>query len=209
MGAEQQILDVINYDYTELRKRFKTADTLALGCLGNHDSAPGDVFHTAAEGQSWLYDNLTALWGPDVRQIPSALRTIARGAYYSVPAAAPGLTVISLNINYWSVQVTLHRCGPAALWATDPCGPLFYLLQNSQLTNATAHAYAEGIRQFEWLEEELEAATARQEAVHILGHQPPITGGSLARAWLTGNYARFSGIVERHSATIKGMFFGQ
>jgi len=182
-GAEQQILDVINYDYAELRKRFRANSTLTLGCLGNHDSAPGDVFHAAAEGQSWLYDNLTSLWATDVRSSPAALRTISRGAYYSVPGAAPGLTVIALNINYWSSQ-------------------------NPQLTNATAHAYAEGILQFEWLEVELAAAVARHEAVHILGHQPPVTGGSVARAWLPGLYARFSGIVDRYSSTIKGMFFG-
>ena len=145
-GAEHQMLDIINYDYSELRKRFNSNSTLALGCLGNHDSAPGDVFHAASEGQSWLYDNLTRLWAPDVKHGAAALRTIARGGYYSVPSAAPGLTVIALNINYWSVQ-------------------------NPQLTNTTANAFEEGIRQFVWLEQELEAASKRHEAVHILGHR--------------------------------------
>lgn len=62
---------------------------------------------------------------------------------------------------------------------------------NSQISSNTTLAHAEGLAQFAWLAAELAAAAARNDAVHILGHQygtippafsylmlvpPPVTG---------------------------------
>ena len=68
------------------------------------NAAPGDVFYGGNEhgngSQSWLYNNLTALWGPDVGT--GGLSGIQRGGYFST-VAAPNLTVISCISNNFLV----------------------------------------------------------------------------------------------------------
>ena len=68
-----------------------------------------------------------------------------KGGYFAAQPL-PGLTVLSLNINYWATM-------------------------NSQISSNTTLAHAEGLAQFAWLAAELAAAAARNDAVHILGHQ--------------------------------------
>lgn len=179
--AQQQILDVIHYDWTTL-KAAMPAGTKVFGSLGNHDSVPGDVYYGANDDgkgqQSWEYNNLTALWADDVGDDPRSAETIRRGGYFASHAAAPGLTVISLNINYWVVQ-------------------------NPEAAKAGSSAAAEGARMMGWLGDELAAAEARGDAVHILGHQPP-TGD----AWLPGYWNEFTRLCGKYRKTIKGQFFG-
>ena len=106
--AQRQILDIMAWDWAMLKAHLPS--TRVLGSLGNHDSVPGDVYYGANDDgdglQSWEYNNLTALWGPDLglrTTNPAALKTLQRGGYYSVQVV-PGLTVVSLNINYWVKQ---------------------------------------------------------------------------------------------------------
>lgn len=139
-------------------------------------SVPGDVYYAGPE-QAWEYDNLTALWAPDLDHNPDALATVTKGGYFAAQPL-PGLTVLSLNINYW---VTM----------------------NSQATSNTTLAHAEGVAQFEWLAAELAAAAGRKDAVHILGHQPP-TAEPGSRSWLPGYYAKFSALCGAHKEIIKG-----
>lgn len=137
--AQQQILDVIHYDWTTLKAAMPSG-TKVFGSLGNHDSAPGDVYYGGNDGgngkQSWEYNNLTALWADDVGEDPLIAKTIRRGGYYASRAATPGLTVISLNINYWVVQ-------------------------NPEAGKAGSSAAMEGTRMMGWLADELSAAEAR------------------------------------------------
>lgn len=104
--AQQQILDIIHWDYQTL-KAAMPATTRIFGSLGNHDSVPGDVYYGLNDDgkgqQSWEYNNLTVLWGAEVGTDTATTATLKRGGYYS-SQAAKGLTVISLNINYWVVQ---------------------------------------------------------------------------------------------------------
>jgi hypothetical protein len=141
---------------------------------------PGDVYYAGAD-QAWEYDNLTTLWAPDLDHSADALATLKRGGYFSAQPVA-GLTVLSLNINYWATM-------------------------NPQLDHNTSLAYAEGQAMFEWLNTSLAAAAASNDAVHILGHQPPTSspgGGS----WLPGYYAKFSAWCSEYKDTIKAQFFG-
>jgi len=203
--AQRQILDVTSYDWRTIKAAPAAAAAQAsaqenpaaftnftswrvFGSLGNHDSAPGDVFYGMNDGgagrQSWQYENLTALWGEDLGLNggnPAARDTLRRGGYYSVPAAAPGLTVVSLNINYW-------------------------VLQNPEAVKPTSTAAQEGVRMMAWFEAELAAAAARGDAVHVLGHQPPTDGG--APSWLPGYWGRYTALCSEYAATLRGQFYG-
>ena len=130
--------------------------------------------------QSWEYNNLTALWGPDLglrTTNPAALKTLQRGGYYSVQVV-PGLTVVSLNINYW-------------------------VKQNPEAAKPDSAAAKEGLRMMTWLADELEAAQQRGDAVHVLGHQPPASND-----WVNGYWAQYSRLITQFNATIRGQFFG-
>jgi hypothetical protein len=179
-----QVLGIIGYSWAKLRE-LMPAGTRVLGSLGNHDSVPGDVFGGTA-GQAWMYRNLSALWAPDLADDAAALATVLQGGWFAARPAA-GLTVVSLNINYWCTYA--NGDGAAAL--------------------------AES--QFSWLEEVLAAATARGDAVHMLGHEPPGDaaprewaqwGGETNGQWAAGWWARFTGLCARYSGTIKGHFYG-
>jgi hypothetical protein len=189
-SAQRQILDIMTYDWRVLKAALPLPATRAFGSLGNHDSAPGDVFYgmndEPAPGggrQSWQYENLTALWAADLG-LPAdaaAEATLRRGGYYAVAGAAPGLTVISLNVNYW-------------------------VLQNPEAAKPNSTAAREGARMMAWLGDELRAAAARGDAVHVLGHQPPAAGG--APLWLPGYWGQFTALCNAYRDTIRGHFFG-
>ena len=74
--------------------------------------------------------------------------------------------------------------------------------QNSQLANNASAASQQGRDQFDWLGAELAAAAGRDDAVHILGHQPPSTG-----CW-TSHFPRYMALCAKYKDTIKGQFFG-
>jgi len=139
--AQQQILDVIHYDWKTLKAAMPSG-TKVFGSLGNHDSVPGDVYYGANDDgkgqQSWEYNNLTELWADDVGSAsdPSIAQTIRRGGYYASRTAATGLTVVSLNINYWVVQ-------------------------NPEAAKPGSSAAAEGARMMSWLGTVLAAAEAK------------------------------------------------
>ena len=90
---------------------------------------------------AWLYSTLAEEWGQWLGEAHSW--SITHGAYYSLNVA-PGLRVISLNMNY---------CMNKNIWlllnSTDPADEL------------------------QWLVYELQLSEFRWEKVHILGHIPP------------------------------------
>ena len=182
--SRAQVLGIINYNWQTLRA-LMPAGTRAFGSLGNHDSVPGDVFGDTA-GQAWMYTNLSALWAPDLAHKASALSTVVQGGWFATQPT-PGLTVISLNTNYWCTY------------------------QNTGASAALAEA------QFAWLEETLGSAAASGDAVHMLGHEPPGDaaprewaqwGGQTNGQWASGWWGRFTELCARYSDTIKGHFFG-
>ena len=130
---------------------------------------------------------MTSQWKDDLGGDAAALATLGRGGYFAtrpLPGRA-NLTVVSLNVNYWAQQ-------------------------NPELKNASSAATAEGLRMFVWLEQQLEEAAERGDAVHLLGHQPP-TGDQLSPGsgvWMPGNYARFAGLLSRFKGTVKASFWG-
>ena len=135
--AQRQILDVITWDWNTLQASLPS--TKIFGSLGNHDSVPGDVYYGFNDdgkgSQSWEYNNLTALWGADIGSERAGLSTLRRGGYYAT-RPMEGLTVISLNINYW-------------------------VTQNSEMSKANSSAQREGTRMMEWFGAELASAEAR------------------------------------------------
>ena len=119
--AQRQLLDIMHYDWRTLRARLPSASI--IGSFGNHDSSPGDVYYGDSR-QAWLYSNVSAsLWGMGLDA--SELKSLERGGYFA-HSYVKGLTVVSLNINYW-------------------------VTQNSQATDPNSTAAAEARRQFEWL----------------------------------------------------------
>ena len=107
------------------------------------------------------------------------LGMLKRGGYFST-VAAPNLTVISLNVNYW-----VHMNSAAVAPAGD----------------------AEGRRMMPWLEAELVTAEAGGHAVHILGHQPP-ADKDMQPAWFDGCWPQHVALCERFERSIQGHFYG-
>ena len=126
---------------------------------------------------SWLYRNLTEIFRPGLAGDGAALTTLARGGYYSTQPQK-GLTIMGLNINY-------------------------FVNQNPALSNRSGPAFAQAQMQFAWLEQELEAAETRGDAVWLLGHQPPEPS-----IWIPGFFPRFLRIIDRFKALIKVSLFG-
>ena len=115
--------------------------------LGNHDTAPGDVFD-GSEEMSWLYSSLVASFGVDFSADAPALADLGSFGWYSTASPVPGLRIVALNTNYWT-------------------------LLNPLLNNASSAASQLGSLQLQWLNETLRAAAAAGAAVYILGHVPP------------------------------------
>ena len=117
-----------------------------LPALGNHESVPVDSFpppsvELAGISMAWLYDTLAEAWAGWLG--PAHAWSVRKGAFYSLNPA-PGLRVISLNMNY---------CMNKNMWL---------------LLNSTDPA-----DQLQWLVYELQLAEFKGEKVHILGHIPP------------------------------------
>ena len=145
------------------------------GVLGNHDSSPGDVFD-GSEAMAWLYQSLLASFGADFSADASALADLACCGWYSTPSPQAGLRIVALNTNYLS-----------------PLNPL--------LANASGPAALLGARQLAWLNATLAAAAAAGEAVHILGHIPPV-------GWAPGVYDAFRAALTVHRGVVSSLFFG-
>jgi len=136
--------EIVRATARQLKKFFP--DVPVYPALGNHESVPVDSFpppSVSAEeaSMSWLYSTLSEEWGHWLGE--NHKWSITHGAYYSMNVA-PGLRVISLNMNY---------CMNKNLWlilnSTDPANEL------------------------QWLVFELQLAEFKGEKVHILGHIPP------------------------------------
>ena len=178
--AQQQINSIISYGWLTLRAALPHATM--LGSLGNHDASPGDVVYGDAR-QSWLFDHVAALWAPDLQHEPAALASVRKGGWFATRPVA-GLTVISLNINYWETQ-------------------------NPETKDPASSASKLGVAQFSWLEAALAAAEAVGDAVHILGHQPPGPNPpGPGDVWVDGTWPRLSVLVERYDHIVRGLFFG-
>ncbi len=139
--AEDQIVDIMTQAWNAVKQA--VPGVRIYGTLGNHDSAPGDVF-TGTEDMAWLYTHIAHLWADDLGNDVDALSTLTKGGYYAVRAAS-NLTIISLNTNYLSET-------------------------NPQMKSNTSAAFAMGKDMLNWFESELAKAKASSSAVHILGH---------------------------------------
>ena len=170
--AQAQITDNIAHAMAATRSALGVA---VYGVLGNHDSAPGDVFDGSAE-MSWLYSSLLASFGADFAGDTQALADLACCGWYSTLSPQAGLRIVALNTNYWS-----------------PLNPL--------LANTSGPAAELGARQLVWLNTTLAAAAKAGEAVHLLGHIPPI-------AWVPGVYEAFRAILTTHLGVVSSLFFG-
>lgn len=143
--AQRQITDIITYDWERLQAAMPNVPI--FGSLGNHDSVPGDVYYGGVR-QRWLYDELVNIWAASVGTRGPAVDTLQRGGYYAVShPTVPGLTVVSLNVNY-------------------------HVFQNPEASDVNSLAYSEGRRQLQWLNDTLSAAEEQGHRVHVLGHQP-------------------------------------
>ena len=178
--AQQQINDIISYDWRTLHAALPNATV--LGTLGNHDAAPGDVFYGTTR-QAWLYNHLGQVWADDLGHDSSALASVRKGGWYAT-RPVKGLTVISLNINYWETQ-------------------------NPQTADSSSEASKLGEDQFLWLQAALQAAETAGDKVHIIGHQPPGPNPpGPGDVWVAGAWPRFSMLVERFQHIVTGAFFG-
>ena len=187
-SGQTQLLDIIKWDYATLNAAFAGtpgASPAVFGCLGNHDSSPGDIY-LGTEAMQWLYANLSASWSPFLSVAAQA--TMQYGGWYATrPAATPGLVVVALNVNYW-------------------------VNQNPTAKTNGSEAWLMGQAQFEWLNATLLDAEARGEKVHMLGHQPPLSpswDGSVATVWVPGNWPRMANLMARFADTITVALFGQ
>ena len=120
------------------------------GVLGNHDTAPGDVFDGTAE-MAWLYSSLLDSFGSSFAGDSPALASLLKGGWYSTLSPVAGLRIVALNTNYFTVL-------------------------NPLLSNRTSAASLLGESQFAFLNASLAAAAARGERVLLLGHIPPSSG---------------------------------
>eukprot|EP00088_Acartia_fossae_P026753 TRINITY_DN2753_c0_g1_i2.p1 TRINITY_DN2753_c0_g1~~TRINITY_DN2753_c0_g1_i2.p1 ORF type:complete len:675 (+),score=82.41 TRINITY_DN2753_c0_g1_i2:37-2061(+) len=136
-------LKVLRETSDQLRQYFP--ETTILPALGNHESAPVDSFPPPfVEGDhsiSWLHNAMDTEWQKWLGPGPGV--TLQYGGYYSVNIA-PGLRVISLNMNY---------CMNKNFWL---------------LLNSTDPA-----QELKWLMYELQLAEFKGEKVHLIGHIPP------------------------------------
>jgi hypothetical protein len=136
-SAQEQVTTLIETGTAQVKMAFPKAKV--FGCLGNHDTAPGDVFGSTEE-MAWLYESLAITWAADLNHDETALRDLAKGGFYAVNASSPSLniTVVALNTNYWATM-------------------------NSKLKDLTGGAYALGQEQFVWLEGKLKEAQSAGE----------------------------------------------
>jgi len=136
-------LEVLHGTSDQLREFFP--NTMILPALGNHESAPVDSFPTpnikGKHSIDWLYNELDREWQTWIGPGPGP--TLRYGGYYSVNVA-PGLRVISLNMNY---------CMNKNFWL---------------LLNSTDPA-----EELKWLMYELQLSEFKGEKVHLIGHIPP------------------------------------
>ena len=142
--TRQSNLEIVRATARQLRDHFP--DVPVYPALGNHESVPVDSFPPPAMEEdtvsmSWLHSVLEEEWGAWLQGEDTW--SVRKGAYYSV-SVAPGLRVVSLNMNY---------CMNKNLWL---------------LLNSTDPAH-----QLQWLVYELQLAEFAGEKVHILGHVPP------------------------------------
>jgi hypothetical protein len=176
-AAQAQVLDIIAYDWATLKAQLPTSRL--YGSLGNHDSVPGDIFHAGGPGggQAWLYDNLTSLWADDVAREAPALATLKQGGYFAT-RAAPGLTVISLNVNYWCTFAPADAA---------PSGEAQFTWFAQALAEAEVRGDAVHILGHE---------------------PPGDDGSPHGGTWRPGFWARYTALCSKHERTIKGQFYG-
>ncbi|XP_075707385.1 sphingomyelin phosphodiesterase [Rhinoderma darwinii] len=113
--------------------------------VGNHESAPVNGFPPPSVygnlSSNWLYHAMAQEWEG---WLPTAaLETLRTAGFYAV-MVAPGLRLVSLNMNFCSTEN-------------------FWLLIN----------YTDPAGQLQWLVKVLQEAENNQEKVHIIGHIPP------------------------------------
>ena len=205
--AQQQINSIISHGWLTLRVALPNATI--LGTLGNHDASPGDVVYGDSR-QSWLYDHCAALWAPDLQHEPGALASVRKGGWFAT-RPVPGLTVISLNINYWCDYILkpMDFVLKAMEFMLKMRDSVPRETQNPQTADPTSSASKLGVAQFTWLEAALGTAVATGDKVHILGHQPPGPNPpGPGDPWVAGAWPRLSRLVERYRAHIQGLFFG-
>jgi hypothetical protein len=175
--AKEQIVTNIVNAFAALRLALPGVPI--YGAFGNHDSTPFDTFNNTAS-QAWLYDATAPSFTADFAADAAAAASFQAGGWYATSGPLPGLTIVSLNINYW---VNLNPAVDAL--SGDP------------------GALALGEAQFAFLDATLASVNATGGRAFILGHEPP------QGAWLTGLYSRYRAIVSQFPAcTVAASFWG-
>jgi len=146
-SAQSQILDNIANALAAVRAAHPGAPVFPS--LGNHDTAPGDVYGGADE-MAWLYGGVVGPFGADFAGDAQAIAELLHGGWYSTMSPVAGLRIIAINSNYYA--------------GTNPL-----------LLNTSSEAFAMGREQLSWLNDTLAAAEASGETVWITGHHPPAT----------------------------------
>lgn len=143
--AQEQVLGIMDHALASVRAA--APQSLVYPVVGNHDSAPGDVF-SSTEDMAWLFDKLAnGTFSASFAGDADALATIRQGGWYSTPVT-PSLSIVALNTNYFA--------------ATNPA-----------LTSPTSPAHLLGLAQLSWLNATLESIAARGARAWVIGHHPP------------------------------------
>ena len=174
--ARDEIVGVVERGMTSARAALPLART--YGCLGNHDSSPGDYFGSEEE-MSWLYGALAdGAFGADLQGDTQALTSLRHGGWYTTNLTQT-TALIALNTNYWGA-FNPARGGPSG--------------------SATA---ALGEEQFTWLNATLASLRATSRSALVIGHIPPKEG-----SWLPGFYTRYRALLTQHHPVVLAAFFG-
>jgi sphingomyelin phosphodiesterase len=117
--TQSKDLDEISLTTRLLKQTF--SNKKIYPCVGNHESAPPDLFST--NNMSWLYLTLANQWIDQFGLDERTRDTIIQGGYYTT-IIAPNIRLISLNMNY---------CSESNFWlfinSTDPLGQLEWLIR--------------------------------------------------------------------------------
>jgi hypothetical protein len=166
------------YRYLKVFKNLLVKEFQGLpvfSAIGNHESAPPNLYMPKCLNATAM-SWLYAAYADTFPTLPEGAKAQMRHAGYYSTLIKPGLRLITLNNNIaYAFNLWLY----IDIFEQDPDGHLH------------------------WLVSELQEAEMRQEAVYILGHEPPGAYDTLA-TWAI----QYERIVVRFSHIIKGQFFG-
>ena len=131
LPTQGDVINTISHTWGVLKEALPSVPL--YGCIGNHDSYPGNQFPYPFD----LYFTIAEVW--DTFLTPEAKATVADGGYYSIsPPERDDIKIIAMNSMY---LVNL----------------------NSHVTDTTDPAHAFGFTMMDWFETEVAAAAAKDQ----------------------------------------------